>query len=404
MPKVIRKLTEAEIKNAKPRDKDYKLYDDGGLRLLVRKSGSKVWQYPYTFHGKGNTYTIGKYCSKGRAGYIGTSQARKKRDEIKSLIDQGINPNIHKKTQHFSSTEKAKTTFEAIGREWHDKGVWVPKHSKNILTSLENDVFPMIGYKQLDQISTLDIITLITEVEKRGAPDVAKRICQRCEAIFDYGLMKGICKNNPAAGRSKMITPPERKHRPHLKEHELPEFITKLDAYHGRTYIRLAINLLLLTFVRPGELRKAEWSEVDWEKCVWNIPAHRMKMRKDHVVPLSKQALSILNELHKMTGEGHFIFPSIRSPHKPITDVTLLKALQIMGYEGEKKITPHGFRHTASTILNEKRYDRDIIERQLAHVDKNSIRGTYNHAEYLDSRRIMMQDWSDYLDGMRQCG
>lgn len=192
MPKLIRKLSEAEIRNAKHKAKPYKLYDEAGLRLLIRPSGTKVWQYPYNFLGKHNTYTIGQYCPKGRAGYVSTADARKIRDEIKELIDQGIDPNRHKKTQRHGSEEKAKTTFEAIAREWHHKGVWVTKHKKNILRSLEDDVFPVIGYKQIGQVTTQDVIHVLDLVQECGAMDVAKRICQRCEAIFDYGLIKGL--------------------------------------------------------------------------------------------------------------------------------------------------------------------------------------------------------------------
>lgn len=404
MPKIIKKLSEAEIRSAQPKKTPYKICDEGGLRLLVRPSGAKVWQYPYTFQGKSNTYTIGPYCPKGRPSYVGTAQARKIRDEIKDLLQQGIDPNKHKQTQRFNSSEKAKTTFEAIAREWHAKGVWVPKHAKNILRSLEDDVFPLIGYKQLDQITAAEIITVISLVEKRGAPDVAKRICQRCEAIFDYGLLKGVCFNNPAAGRSKFIKPPKRKHRPHLKESELPEFLKKLEAYHGHDYIRLGMKLLVMTFVRPGELRNAVWSEIDWSQKLWRIPAERMKMDRDHVVPLAQQTMAILEELKDLTGHSDYIFPSLWTPQKPITDVTLLKVLKILGYDGDKKITPHGFRHTASTILNERRFNRDVIERQLAHADQDKIRSTYNHAEYLPERREMMQWWADYLDNIVQNG
>lgn len=400
MPKLIRKLSEAEIRNSKHKAKPYKLCDEGGLRLLVRPSGTKVWQYPYKFLNKNNTYTIGQYCPKGRAGYVGTAEARKIRDQIKEMIDQGIDPNRHKQIQRHGSKEKAKTTFEAIGREWHDKGVWVPKHKQNILRSLEDDVFPLIGYKQINQVTTQDVVHVLDMIQKRGAMDVAKRICQRCEAIFDYGLMKGLCENNPAAGRSKYIKAPKRQNRPHLKEHELPEFLRKLDSYQGRNYIRLAMKLLVLTFVRPGELRHALWEEIDIDNALWSIPAERMKMNRDHLVPLSKQAVAILEELKEITGDSDYLFPSIRSPHKPISDVTLLKLVQILGYEGENKITPHGFRHTASTILNEHRFDRDAIERQLAHVEENKIRGTYNHAEYLPERRKMMAWYADYLNSL----
>lgn len=401
MPKIIKKLSEAQVRNAQPQEKPYKMYDDGGLRLLVRPTGIKVWQYPYTLNGKSNTYTIGQYCPKGRAGYVGTSEARKIRDEIKDLVQKGIDPNRHKKSQRFGSEEASQTTFEAIAREWHGKGTWVEKHAKNILKSLEEDVFPLIGHKQIDQVTTQDIIAVISAVEKRGALDVAKRICQRCEAIFDYGVTKDVCQNNPASGRVKYIKSYKVKHRPHLKEHQFGEFLAKLDDYHGKDYIRLAMKLLTMTFVRPGELREATWSEIDMDKALWRIPAARMKMERDHVVPLSRQAMHILRELETFTGHSDYLFPSVRSPHKPISDVTLLKLIQLLDYKGDKKIVPHGFRHTASTILNEQRYNKDVIERQLAHIDKDKTRGIYNHAEYLSERTQMMQDYADHLDKLK---
>ena len=403
MPKVIKKLTEKEVRNSRPKSKLYRLYDEGGLRLLVRPTGTKVWQYPYTFHGKANIYTIGKYEGNGRTGTVSMAEARKARDEVKELISQGIDPNKHKALQRFASDEKSKTTFEAVAREWHSKGTWVPKHAKNIIRTLERDVFPLIGSKQIDQINARDIIHVLSTIEARDATDVAKRTAQRCEAIFDYALLKGLCDNNPASGRSKYIKPRKTQHRPHLKEHELPAFLNKLDHYRGRAYIRLALHVLVLTFVRPGELRNARWHEIDRKNAIWRIPAQRMKMNRDHLIPLSMQALNVLAELKDIIGDkSELLFPSIRSSQKPISDVTLLKALKILGYEGDNKITPHGFRHTASTILNEHRFDRDVIERQLAHVDSNKIRGIYNHAEYLPERKRMMQWYADHLDKLKQ--
>jgi integrase len=396
MPKLIRKLSETEARNAKPKDKPYKLYDEDGLRLLVRPSGAKVWQYPYLFRGKHNTYTIGQYSYKTRDGYVGMSDARKLRDEVKDMLLKGTDPNKHKKKNNPKSEERRKTTFEAIAREWHSKGVWVPKHAQNILRTLENDVFPLIGDIQITEVTARDIIDVLTPVEERGALDVAKRLCQRCEAIIDYAIYKGICVNNPALGRSKYLKTRKTQHRPFLKESELPVFLMKLDDYTGHDYVRLGLKLLAHTFVRPGELRNARWEEFNLEESTWFIPAERMKMSRDHSVPLSRQAIKIIEELKAITGNGEFLFPSVRSAHKPITDVTLTKALRIMGYKSEQ-VTPHGFRHTASTILNEHGFNFDHIERQLAHVDKNKVRGTYNHAQYLDERANMMQWYSDHI-------
>lgn len=401
MPKIIRKLSEAEVRNAKHKEKPYKLFDEGGLVLLVRPTGTKVWQYPYKFSGRHNTYTIGQYDPSGRKGFVGIAAARKKRDEVREMLNQAMDPNKVKASERLKVGSESTTSFEFTAREWHSKQNWVPKHARNILMTLEKDVFPLIGHIQIDRLSTKDVLSVISEIEKRGALDVAKRICQRCECIFDYAILKGICQINPAVGRGKFVRSRNVKHRPHLTEDQLPEFLSKLDIYQGREYIKLAMKFLVLTFVRPGELRHARWDEVDIQKALWSIPAKRMKMNRDHVVPLSKQALGVLAQLKECTTADGLLFPGVIDSRKPISDVTLIKVLRIMGYEGEKKVVPHGMRHTASTILNEKRFPSDVIERQLAHVDKNKVRGIYNHAEYLEERIKMMQWWADYIDSMK---
>jgi integrase len=397
MPKIIKRLTDKEVENAKPKTKNYRLYDGDNLQLLVRTSGTKVWQYPYTFKNKKTFYTIGEY-HKNKAGTLGIKEARIKRHEVRALINQGIDPNVRKKERIHGVDGEEETTFEALGREWHSKGTWVPKHAKNTLKSLEMDIFPHIGSKQVTDVTRKDIINIIQAVEARGAYDVAHRICQRCVAIFDHAIVKGVCDDNPALGRSKIIQRPKRQNRPHFKESQLPEFLQKLANYHGRDYVKMAMQLLVITFLRPGELRNLRWTDVDFKKAAITIPADRMKMNRDHMVPLSNQALCLLAELKKVTGNNELLFPGVKNNGKPISDVTLTKVLQVMGYIGENKVVPHGFRHTASTILNENSFNSDWIERQLAHVEKNSVRRAYNHAEYLDDRKKMMQWYADHLD------
>lgn len=396
MPKIIPKLTDTQVRNAKPKAKDYKLYDEGGLRLLVRPTGTKVWQYPYTLNGKANVYTIGKYDPTGRVGYIGLADARTLRDEVRQLVKQGTDPNNHKKIARIGEHEN---NFEAIAREWHGKQLWVKKHASNILRTLEMDVFPRIGHKQIQDVTAQDIIGILREIENRDALDVAKRINQRCTAIFDYALTLGLCENNPATGRAKFIQVRKVKHRPHLREGQLPEFLEKLENYRGGSIPRLAMKFLTLTFVRPGELRNARWDEIDEIKAEWRIPAERMKMKRPHIVPLSKQALEVLKELKNHTGKSPLLFPGVRDINKPISDVTLTKLLIILGYIGENKFVPHGIRATASTILNEKgQFKPDVIERQLAHIEKNKVRAAYHHAEYLEDRKAMMQWWGSFID------
>jgi hypothetical protein len=272
MPKVIKRLAEMQVRNATPQEKNYKLYDGDGLCLLIRKTGTRVWQYPYKFAGKRTVYTIGKYLGKNVAGHVGLQDAREACREIRALIEQGINPNEYKQAQRSGTAQNKDHTFEALGREWHGKGTWVPKHSKNILRSLEADVFAYIGSKDVTDITRHDIIDILSRVEDRNAMYVAKRISRRCEDIFDYAIIKGLCENNPALGSSKYIRLPKATPRPHLKEKELPEFLNKLSDYHGRDYIRMGMQLLVLTFLRPGELRSLRWSDVDEKNAVILIP------------------------------------------------------------------------------------------------------------------------------------
>lgn len=390
MPRTNKKLTEVEIRNAKPKDKDYKLYDEGGLRLLVRKTGTKAWQYPYKLNGKENVYTIGQYPE------IGSAEARKLRDEARKMIREGRVPTEEKKAIKLKAMYENRNSFHALAMEWFDKQIWAKKHKANILRRLELDVFPFIGHKPVNKITRLDVLQALQKIEARGALDVAKRVNQYCAGIFDYALLIGLCEMNPAMGLSKAIKSQAVTHRAYLKEKELPEFLTKLEAYRGRPLIKFALQLLMLTFVRPGELRGARWDEINEDKAEWRIPAARMKMRRDHYVPLSSQALDVIKQIRKISGTCELLFPGIKNSQTPISDVTLIKALKILGYGGTA--TPHGMRATASTILNENGFRPDVIERQLAHVEKNKIRAAYHHSEYLDDRRKMMQWWGSHLE------
>jgi integrase len=392
MPRINRKLTETEIRNAKPKDKDYKLYDDGGLRLLVRTSGTKVWQYPYKLQDKYNIYTIGQYPD------IGSADARKLRDEARKLIKDGIAPNEQKKAIALKAQYESRNSFHALATEWHSKQLWAKKHAASILRRLEVDVFPEIGHKPIAKVTRLDVLQALQKIEKRGSLDVAKRVNQYCASIFDYALVLGLCEMNLAIGLSKAIKAHQTTHRAYLKEKELPDFLAKLEAYRGRTLIRLALKLLVHTFVRPGELRGARWDEIEEAKSEWRIVPERMKMKREHIVPLSSQALGIIRQIRAISGGCALLFPGVKSIHKPISDVTLLKAIQILGYGG--KATPHGMRATASTILNENGFKPDVIERQLAHIEQNKVRAAYHHAEYLAERREMMQWWGNYLESM----
>ncbi len=392
MPRPSKKLTEIQIKSAKPKDAAYKLYDEEGLRLLVRPTGTKVWQYQYKLHDKWNIYTIGQYPE------VGAAVAREMRNEARKLVQKGIPP-VQQKIGH-KLVENDPNSFGVIGREWLNKQIWVPKHKQNITRQLTSDIFNYIGTRSVRAITRQELVTVLQRIEERGALDVAKRTAQHIVQIFDFALLKGQCENNPAHGLSKIIRNIARQNRPYLKDAQLPEFLIKLEAYRGSELVKLAMKFLMHTFVRPGELRGARWEEFDLKKAEWRIPAHRMKMRRELIIPLSKQVIELYNQIQNISGKTDLLFPG-NDATKPISDVTLTKCLIILGY-GNGVATPHGMRSTASTILNENGFKPDVIERQLAHVPDNKIRAAYNHAEYLPERREMMQWWGDYLDRARK--
>ena len=397
MPKIYRKLSDREIREAKPKDKNYFLFDDGNLRLLVRPSGTKVWQYPYQLSGKNNTVTLGKYGD--RTGFVSLAEARKTRDEIRDLLSRGLDPNKNKIAQRQQALLKAENKFETIAEEWRQKQSWTEKHSKNIQSRLQKDVYPIIGWKGIKEVTIQDILQILRNIEQRDAVSVAQRINGYCTEIFDYALVMGICDSNPALGRSKFLKAQTIQNRAHLSDKELPDFIRKLYSSDDTNTTLLAIKLLVLTIQRPGEIRLAEWKEFDEKKAIWHIPAGRMKKKREHLVPLPKQALELLKKIRTLTGDCPYLFPGKLLMKKPISDVALIKAMKKLS---ENKMTPHGIRHTGSTILNESSFNSDWIERQLSHVEENKVRGTYNKAEYLEQRKEMMQWWADYLDKLNR--
>ena len=400
MPKIIKKLTHKNIVDAPLRDKPYRLNDGDRLHVLVRPNGRKTWQVSYTLLGKKNTYTIGDFNPRLQAGHISLQEARGRRDEVIALARQGTDPNQQKASRQ--AQDKSADTFEDVARRWHKQGIWVERYKKRTLASLENDAFPLIGSQLIQNITRQDIVAVGERISKRGSKEAAKRVVKRCESILDFAIHHGICNENVAMGVTRFMESPQKKHRPFLKESQLPEFLYNLDRYHGHEYIRIAMQLQVIVFLRPSELRMAPWSEIDFDKKLWRIPAQRMKMRRDHVVPLSMQALALLGRLHEITGHGEYMFPAIHKAYQPISDTALLKVLRILGCVDDIKATVHGFRHTASTILNENAFNADAIEFQLAHAPKNQIRSTYNHAEYLGERSRIMQWYADHMDKLRE--
>jgi integrase len=389
-------LTAAKVNKSKPRMKQYKLADSEGMYLLITPNGSKYWRLKYRFNKKEKTLALGVYPK------VSLAEARCKRESAKKELEQGVDPTAKRKQDKQHALLSAENNLEAIAREWHEqkKGEWTEAHAKRVLDSLESEVFSHVGSLPIADIVTQDLLSVLRRVEKRGALDVASRVLQRLNSIFRYGVQTGRIKSNPAIDLKGVLKTRKVQHRPALKANELPGFFTKLDNYQGDPVTIYALRLLMLTFVRPGELRGARWTEFDIKAAEWRIPSERMKMRHEHVVPLSKQAISVIEDLKPLSSRNDLLFPNRNGNGKIMSENTLTYALYRMGYHS--RATAHGFRATASTILNEQGWNADVVERQLAHKERNKVRAAYHRAEYLKERIKMMQWWADYLDGIRQ--
>jgi len=386
-------LTDLAIRTAKPKGKAYKLYDGGGLYIGIQPNGSKWWRYEYRFAGKRKLLALGVYPE------VSLAEARERHLEARKKLANYIDPNEVKKEAKRTLLINSGNSFEAIGREWLEakRPGWTPRYAEYMLKRLEIDLFPKLGSRPIKDISAPELLSVIRIIENRGATELAQRALSYSGQIFMYGIATGRLDRNTANDLKGALKTHVKKSYTHLKEVELPEFIQTLACFKEITpQTKMALKLLLLTFVRTVELRGATWSEIDLDKAEWRIPAERMKMRRGHIVPLSKQALALLKELKLLNGRWQYLFPQEHKPVKSMSENTVLYALYRMGYKN--RTTGHGFRHTASTILNEHGFNKDHIERQLAHVDENKIRGSYNMAEYLPQRRKMMQWWADYLD------
>jgi integrase len=386
-------LSDTTIRTAKPKDKLYRLTDANGLCLEVTPTGSKLWRYRYRFNGSAKMLALGPYPA------VTLLKARQLRDAARQLLVEGSDPGQHKKTA--KQAQKADgLTFETLAREWfaYNAPRWADSTTYKAKLYLENDLIPGIGSRPLKSITRPDLVELVRKVEARGTLNAAGKIRQWLHQIFRYGLAKGVVDANPATDLSVVAAPPKAaRHHPHITFAELPELLAKSEAANIHSLTRHAIRLLTLTAVRPGELRQAPWAEFDLDRATWTIPAERMKARRPHIVPLPRQAVAILRRLQEITGRYALVFAGA-NPDRPMSENTVNKALRVMGYEGRQ--TGHGFRHLLSTELNGRGYNKDWIERQLAHGDTDEIRGTYNHAAYVEQRREMMQAWADSIDAL----
>ncbi|EJD6046043.1 MULTISPECIES: tyrosine-type recombinase/integrase [Providencia] len=388
------KLTVKQIDSSKPKEKDYKLSDGGGLYLLVKTNGGKYWRLKYRIDGKEKLLAIGIYPT------VTLADARRKRDDAKRLLADGIDPNQQRKEQKQASKIDSVNTFKNIALEWYEgrKDRWSVGYRDDMMDAFEKDVFPYIGNRPIAEIKPMELLEVLSIMEKRGATEKLKKVRQRCGEVWKYAIITGRAEYNPAPDLASAFVPHKREHYAHLSVSELPEFLSSIDKYMGSQIVRVALRVLILTGVRPGELRKAEWSEINFDTKVWEIPAEKMKMRRPHIVPLSEQVIDLLKQIHPISGSYQYIFPSRTDYRKHISDMALNTMIRRMGYSG--RATGHGFRHTMSTILHEQGYNTAWIETQLAHVDKNSIRGTYNHAQYIDGRREMLQWYADYMGAL----
>jgi integrase len=386
------KLTATLISKAKSKDKLYRLVDSRGLYLEVAPNGSKRWRFRFRFDDKAQMISLGLYPE------VSLQEARDKQYEVRSLLSKGINPSNKRKQE--KETRREMATFEAVAMEWFEKNkhTWTENHAFQILRRLQRNIFPWLGKEKIADITPLELLKHLRKIESRGAIETAHRVKGCCGQVFRYAVATGRAVRDITHDLRDALTPSKVNHHATILEPEkIGALLKNIDEYEGYFVTKCAMKLAPLTFVRPGELRQAEWSEIDLEKAQWKIPAHKMKARATHIVPLSKQAIQVIEEIRPLTGNGRYLFPSTRTAQRPMSNNAVTAALRRMGYTNEE-MTGHGFRSMASTLLNEKGWKGDAIERQLAHSERNSVRAAYNYAEHISERTKMMQAWADYLD------
>jgi len=392
-------LSDVKIRNAKPSSKQQKFFDGGGLFLLVTPAGGKLWRLKYRFLGKEKLLAMGSYPE------VTLSEARQRRDEARKLLAKGVDPGEVKRAQRVSAISAAAESFEVIAREWHTKfaPTWSAGHAANNMIRLEKDVFPIIGDRPIKDIRAPELLAALRRVESRGALEMAHRIRTICGQVFRYAVATGRAERDPAADLKGALPSVKKKRMAAITDPaKAGALLRAIDGYDGSFIVKCAMRLAPLVFVRPGELRHAEWAEIDFDRAEWNIPAEKMKMKESHLVPLSKQAMDILRELEPLTAAGRYVFPGGRSVARPLSNNAINAALRRMGFSKEE-MTAHGFRAMARTLLDEVLHVRpDFIEHQLAHAVRDPLGRAYNRTSHLEERRKMMQHWADYLDSLKE--
>jgi len=392
-------LTDTAIRRVKPKKKPFKLFDSAGLFLLVTPSGGKWWRFKYRFNNKEKLLSLGTYPD------ISLKEARERRDIERRKVADRIDPAVNRRAVKAAWADSLANSFEVVAREWMDKqaSAWAAANTKKVRRLLELNIFPWLGGRPIADITPPELLTALRRTEARGAINTAHRVLQICGQVFRYAVATGRAQRDPTGDLRGALPPVKGKHHAAVTDPKaIGSLLRALYDYQGGVVTRCALRLAPLVFVRPGELRNAEWAEIDWETASWNIPAARMKMKEPHLVPLSRQVIEILQELHPLTGRGRYLFPSPRTNQRPMSDNAILSALRRMGI-GKEEMTGHGFRAMARTVLDEVLHVRpDYIEHQLAHAVRDPNGRAYNRTAHLPERRKMMQDWADYLDGLRE--
>jgi integrase len=393
-------LTVTEIRRSKSAARPYKLSDGGGLHLLITQAGGKLWRWKYRFDGAEKLMALGRYPE------VALADARERRDAARKRLANGSDPMAERMAQKTAVKVATEHTFEKVAILWleHWGGNKSARHSATTGNRLKANVYPVLGDRPIADVEPMELVQLAKGIEARGASDMAKRILQIVGMVFRYAVAHGLSKRNPAAEirPSDILKPTRKTNMARIDARELPELLRSIEVYEGRQLTRLAIKLMALTFVRTSELIGARWEEFDFDARRWSIPETRMKMKTPHIVPLSIQAVEVLELLRTISGNGELVFPGEQDSTKPMSNMTILKALERMGYKG--RMTGHGFRGLASTILHEQGYNHEHIELQLAHAPRNAVSAAYNHALYLEPRAKMMQDWADFLERTQRGG
>jgi integrase len=393
-------LTDTEVRKARPTEKPYRLSDGGSLYLWVTPAGGKLWRWAYKFEGKEKLMSFGKYPA------VSLAQARERHTDARKLLATGIDPMAQRKTAKIAERTAVENSFHTIAGLWfeHWKSDKSHQHVDATRRRMEANIFPLLGARPISEIEAPELVAMVKAIEARGAADLAKRALENTGQIFRFAIAHGFAKRNPASEfrPADVLKPTRKTNLARIDAKDLPGLLRAIEVYQGTHVTRLAMKLMALTFVRTSELIGAKWAEFDMESARWYIPAERMKMRDPHIVPLATQTVEVLEILRTLTGASEWLFPGDRVVTKPMSNNTILQALKRMGYQG--RMTGHGFRGLASTILHEQGYDHEHIELQLAHAPRNAVSAAYNHALYLEPRARMMQDWADYLDHARQSG